>query len=447
MTGGATAAVVSAVRGVAFSDLPPEAVAVAKCCVLDWLGCALAGSAEPLAAMVAEEVLAEGGTPEATLVGRAEMAPASGAALANGAASHALDFDDTHLAMMGHPTAPVAPAALALGERLGSSGADVLAAVVAGVEAECRVGLLVSPSHYARGFHATATLGAFGSAAACAVLLDLDEAAFLHALGIAGTQAAGLKAVFGTMCKPLHAGTAARNGLLAARLAARGFTSSPAVLEAPQGFGATHADALAGTDALDAAAARFLVTRTLFKYHAACYLTHAAIEAALSLRDDEGVKPADLVAAEVRVHPTCVGVCDIAEPATGLEGKFSLRATVAMALLGDDTADPAAYADARMADPELVALRDRIAVVPTAGLATTEAVLAVRAADGLEVEARADTGVPAADVAQQWRRLAAKFAGLAAPVVGRGRAAEVVDAVDGLEHSSSVGELLALCRK
>ena len=148
------------------------------------------------------------------------------AAIVNGAASHALDFDDVNLAMPGHPSVAILPALLALAEERGSSGADVLTAFVAGYELQCRIGRTIAPGHYdGLGFHATATVGSFGAAASCAHLLRLDADQFATALGIAGTQAAGLKSMFGTMCKPLHAGKAAYHGVMAAKLAARGFTS------------------------------------------------------------------------------------------------------------------------------------------------------------------------------------------------------------------------------
>jgi 2-methylcitrate dehydratase PrpD len=431
---GATATLADAARGLSFEELPAEVVAVAKHCLLDWLGVTLAGSREPLASILADELLVggDGGGGEATVVGRPERASAPTAALVNGAAGHALDFDDTHLGMMGHPTAPVAPAVLALAERTGASGADVLTALVAGIETECRLGALVGPSHYATGFHATATLGTFGAAAACARLLELDEEQWLHALGIAGTQAAGLKAVFGTMCKPLHAGKAAANGLFAATLAARGFTSTEAILEDKQGFLATHS---AG-DARPAPTG-FLIRQTLFKYHAACYLTHAAIEAALGL----GVQPGDVESIEIRVDPGVLDVANIQAPRTGLEGKFSLRAVTAMALLGDDTADPAAYGDARMADGDLVALRDRVTVVGDDGIRRATARVHARTTDGRELDTDADATVPEADLERQQERLVAKFHALE----GEPRAA-VVGAVERIDEVPDVHGLMELVR-
>src|SRR5208282_5374636 len=170
-------------------------------------------------------------------------------------------------------------------------GREVVAAFVAGYEIACRIGMALRPGHYNLGFHSTATVGSFGAAAACARLLGLDAETTATALGIAGTQAAGLKSQFGTMCKPLHAGKAAYHGLLAARLAARGFTARPDILECAQGFARTHSPDFNPERALATPPGGFHLRNNLFKYHAACYLTHAPIETARKLRAQHGVTP------------------------------------------------------------------------------------------------------------------------------------------------------------
>ncbi|HKF19774.1 MAG TPA: MmgE/PrpD family protein [Candidatus Dormibacteraeota bacterium] len=422
--------------------LPPEVLEVARHCLLDWLGCALAGSREPLTEILTAEVAALEGAAEATLIGSGRRCTARTAALVNGAAGHALDFDDTHTLMSGHPSAPVLPAALALAQRLDLPGERLLTAFVAGVEVECRVGALLNPGHYQSGWHATGTMGTFGAAAACSHLLGLDADRWGHALGLAGTQAAGLKASFGTMAKPLHAGKAAADGLLAATLAAAGFTANPAVLEAPQGLAEAAAGGELASSLLAGHEDRFLIRDTLFKYHASCYLTHAAINAALALREQVG--PDQVAGVEVTVAPEVLNVCNITRPGTGLEGKFSLRATTAMALLGDDTADPRSYSDARMADADLVSLRDRVHVTAADGRASTRATVAVTAGDGRRFTADEDTGEPARDLDRQRERLTAKFYALAEPVLGPARARALHAAVRRIETVSSVRDLLTL---
>ncbi len=333
--------------------------------MLDWFGCALGGTEEELTRVLRDELSAPG---PGTLVGCGRTASPRDAALINGAAGHALDFDDTHTLMSGHPTAPVLPAALAVAEQTGATGEALVTALIVGIEVECRLGALMAPAHYRVGWHATGTFGTIGAAAAVAHLLGLDVERTTHALALAATQAAGLRASFGTMAKPLHAGKAAADGLLAARLAARGFTGNPAALEAPTGLAAAAGGACPDEDRLARFDDRWTIRDTLFKYHAACYLTHASINAALAVSDDLTADEVERV--EVHVAPDLLQICNIAEPATGLEGKFSLRATAAMALLGDDTADMAAFNDARMRDRDLVAMRDRVVVIPDEAYAT-----------------------------------------------------------------------------
>jgi 2-methylcitrate dehydratase PrpD len=440
-----TRALVEAVRGIRYEELPEEAREVAHHCLLDFLGVALAGSSEPLSdILVAEIVRGEAGT-QAGIIGRPERATRLTAALVNGAAAHALDFDDTHTMMFGHPSVPVLPALLALAETEAADGQALLAALVAGVELECRLGALLGGGPYLAGFHATGTVGAFGAAAACAHLLGLEQEGWLHALGLAGTQAAGLKSSFGSMAKPLHAGRAASAGLLSALLARGGFTAQPAILEVPQGFLATHAGPEPSLEVLEQHAGRMLIRDTLFKFHAACHLTHAAIEAAAPLRERHGLDPERIRAVEVRVAPPLLDVCNIERPTTGLEGKFSLRASTALALLGENTADLATYSDAKMAEPRLVALRERVRVVPTEGMGPMQARVSIET-DGQHGEAEADTGIPAADLDAQGKQLRRKFLALAAPVLGESRATELADAVSSAQQIDSVAELLRLAR-
>jgi 2-methylcitrate dehydratase PrpD len=247
------------------------------------------------------------------------------------------------------------------------------------------------------------------------------------------------------MAKPLHAGRAASAGLLSALLARGGFTAQPSILEAPQGFMATHAGAEPSTEVLASHAGRFMIRDNLFKYHAACYLTHAAIEAAAQLRERHGLDPERIGGVEVRVAPFLLDVCNIEEPKTGLEGKFSLRTTTALALLGEDTGDLATYSDAKMKEPRVVALRDRVRVVPTDGLSPMQARVRIET-DGQHVEAEADSGVPESDLEARGARLRRKFMGLAAPVLGAARAAELLDAVSSAERIDSVAELLRLAQ-
>lgn len=440
-----TQALVDSVRELRYEEIPEDALEAARHCLLDFLAVALPGVREPLVGILVETIVRPEGSAEARLVGRPERATRLTAALVNGAAGHALDFDDTHMRMTGHPTVPVLPALLALADTEAVTGRALLTALVAGIELECRLGDLLGARHYEVGFHSTATLGTFGAAAASAHLLGLDAGQWLHAMGLAGSQAAGLKSAFGTMTKPLHAGRAASAGLLAALLARGGFTAATDVLEAKQGFLETHAGDRPELSRLDRLRDRFLVRETLFKYHAACYLTHAAIEAARGLRQRHDIDPAAIDDVELTVAPALLRVCNIAEPRTGLEGKFSLRATTAMALLGVDTADLATYSDRRMADPALVRLRDRVHLAADANREATRARVTVLAGTR-RFEAEADTGIPATDLSEQRSRLRRKFDALAEPCLGAERAAKLAAAALGVDGISRASELLDLAR-
>jgi 2-methylcitrate dehydratase PrpD len=440
-----TRALVDSVRELRYEEIPEDAREVARHCLLDFLAVALAGSREPLVGILVDEIVRREGSEEARLLGRPERATRLTAALVNGAAGHALDFDDTHMRMTGHPTVPVLPALLALVDREAVTGRELLTALVAGIELECRLGALVGGQHYEVGFHSTATLGTFGAAAAAAHLLRLDLGQWLQAMGLAGSQAAGLKSAFGTMTKPFHAGRAASAGLLSALLARGGFTAATDVLETRQGFFETHAADRPDLSQLDRLRGRFLVCETLFKFHAACYLTHAAIEAARMLRRRHEIDPAALEDVEITVAPALLRVCNIAEPKTGLEGKFSLRATTAMALLGVDTASLATYSDRRVADPALVRLRDRVRVVTDVAREPTRARVAVKTR-GDRLEAEADTGIPATDLAEQRSRLRSKFDTLVGPCLGAERAAKLAAAAIGVDGLARASELLDLAR-
>jgi len=436
-----TAALTERLSAMRFEGMPPEAITVAKQCLLDWLGVALAGRNEPLVRILVDEFAPNDANDGVCILGWNRHARLDDAVLINGAMGHALDFDDV-IMPMGHPTAPVAPVALSLAEHRGASGAEALMAYIAGVEAECRIARLVGPSHYAKGWHATATLGSFGAAMAAARLLGVEGEALNHAFGIAGTQAAGLKSVFGTMSKPLHPGKAAQNGLLAARLAARGFTSDADILGSKQGF----LDTQSSTPNRDAALEdrnQPWVTDALFKYQAACYLTHDSIEAANALRADEKISPELIESVNVTVPPGHLGVCNILDPQTGLECKFSLRMTTALALSGEDTFDDGLFTDETARRADLVALRERIEIDPTQ--VGRGCVVTVRTRDGRTLARTGDVSQPMRDLAAQQEKIERKFRHLAAPALGEAAAEQVVALVRDLERQPDVRALMALC--
>src|SRR5437763_437550 len=424
-----------------YDALPDTVRALARQCVLDYYGVALAGAGDPLVAILLDELSEAGGAAQAGVIGHAARLPVLSAAVVNGAIGHALDYDDANLAMPGHPSVAILPGLLALAEQRRSSGREVIAAFVAGYETACRIGAALQPGHYNLGFHSTGTVGAFGAAAACARLLGLDAEATAMALGIAGTQAAGLKSQFGTMCKPFHAGKAAQNGLLAARLAARGFSSRPDLVECEQGFARTHAPDFHPEKALAGPPAGFYLLANLFKYHAACYMTHAPIECGRNLRDRQGVMPDEIAAITLSVHRGSSRICNIPAPTDGLEAKFSLRQTVAMALAGVDTAGLDAYSVATATDPALIGLRERVEMDFRDDLPEAGAEMAVTLRDGRVLRASHDAGIAMSDIGSQGEPLAAKFDALAEPALGAARARELRAAILGLDELADVGAL------
>jgi 2-methylcitrate dehydratase PrpD len=427
-----------------YDDLPGPVREVARQCVLDYLGVAIAGAEDPLVRILLDEMAEAGGSAQASVIGHSIRLPVLSAALVNGAAAHALDYDDVNMAMPGHPSVAILPGLLALAELKGSSGREVITAFVAGYETACRIGAALQPGHYNLGFHATATVGSFGAAAACARLLGLEAEATAVALGIAGTQAAGLKSQFGTMCKPFHAGKAAQNGLLAARLAERGFSSRTDIVECVQGFALTHGPDFLPQAALATPEAGFHLLANLFKYHAACYFTHAPIECARRLRQEYRLTPEMIAGITLKLDASCDRVCNIPVPVDGLQSKFSLRQTVAMALAGIDTASLGAYSAENARDPGLVRLRDQVRFDWQHNWPQTRCELDLELIDGRRLTARHDAGIPAADIAQQGHRLIAKFDALVEPLLGAPRTRELRGMVAGLDDLPDAGNFIRL---
>ena len=422
---------------------PQSARAIARLSMLDWSAVMLAGLGEPVSCMVRRLVGEEGGAPAATVFGLDDQHPARAAALANGAASHALDYDDTHFAYVGHPSVAVLPAALAVAEKAGASGAELLEAFLVGVETACRVGGYLGASHYQHGFHQTATSGAFGATAACARLLRLSPEQTCHALGIAATRASGLKSQFGTMGKPFHAGMAAANGVEAASLASFGFVSRPDAIECEQGFAATHAGAGGDADSFAGLGRTFRFEDVSYKHHACCHGTHAALEALALIRNEPDFDRDAVTGVAIGVNPRWLRVCDIAEPKTGLEAKFSYRLTAAMALAGVDTAALANFDDAICERPGLAGLRDLVQVAGDETIADTAARVEVRLASGATLTGSFDLN-GAVPLSERRGKLRAK----AAALVGAAPADALWQAVCGLEDRTAAefAAVLKSCR-
>ena len=315
------------------------------------------------------------------MIGRRERIDILHAALLNGIASHVLDFDDTHHPTLIHPSGPVVSAALALCEREQTTGSAFLHALILGIETECRIGRSVYPAHYDVGWHITGTAGVFGSAAACGLLLGLDEQRMTWALGIAATQASGLREMFGTMCKSFHVGRAAQNGLMAALLARSGFTSSEHALEAPRGFTHVLSQERDLSVIVEGFGERFEILSNMYKPFACGLVLHPVIDGCIRLRDQHGLAPGDIASIDARVHPLVLELTGKRTPGTGLEGKFSVYHSAAVAIL-HGAAGEAQYSDACVRDPAVIALRDRVRAETAAEMKEHGAFVEIRTNDG-----------------------------------------------------------------
>ena len=337
----ATQRVVDFICETAPEEIPAEAREMGRRALLDTIGVTLAGVNEPSACISRELLDAEGGRELATVLGTSLRASLTGAALTNGTAGHALDYDDVGGHMGGHPSVPLMPALLAAGESIGAAGADIVTAFVIAFEVECKVGRALGRSHYARGFHQTSTLGPLGAAAACAWLLALDREQTTHALGIASSLSGGLRQSFGSMTKPLQAGNAARGGLMAALLARRGFTGGDDILDGPIGFVRMFAPAEdSDMELLDDFGApwEILDPGISVKKYPCCFVTHRAADATLALAGHHGLTLENVEHAEVHVPAgslgpnSTIGPLIHHRPNTGLEGKFSMEYVVTSAI-------------------------------------------------------------------------------------------------------------------
>src|SRR6185436_10245304 len=371
---------------------------------------------------------AEGGEPRCRIIGTAAATSASWASLANGTAAHALGFDDMCFVSLAHPSAPLVAAALAAGELARATGRALLDAWVVGFEIEGVLGRAMNPRHYTQGWHCTSTIGTLGAAATAARLLGLDREATARCLALAASEASGLKENFGTMAKPLHAGLAARNGIVAALLARSGLTASSRALEGPQGFlVAMGSERQELGDPLETLGRRWEVLETgvTIKLYPSCAGTHPALDAILDLKRQHGFTAAELDGITIGVDAVTPTILLYDRPTTGLEGKFSMpycaAAAVVMGCVGLDTFEPEAVSDPRVRD-----LLPRIAMTVDPTLradapALTQARLTLRLRDGRTLVADADgaRGYPARPATEQ--ELTDKFRACAGRVLDSGR--------------------------
>ena len=411
---------------------------------LNWLGCAVGAARHEAvdAALAAVQVLQP--APQATLAGRPERVDIASAALINGIASHTFDFDDTHLKTIIHPAGPVASAVMALAEQQGSSGRQVIDALVLGIDVACRIGNLVYPQHYDRGWHITGSTGSLGAAAACGRLLGLDAQRTAMALGIAASQPVGLREQFGTMTKPFHPGAAARAGLMSALMAQHGFTASPRALEAPRGWAQVLSTKCDWREAQDELGQRFEISFNSYKPFACGIVIHPSIDACVQLRE-QGVQAAEVEKIELRVHPLVLELTGKKEPQDGLQGKFSVYHGCAVGLIFGRAGEEE-YADAIVQREDVVALRRKVLAVVDESVCEESAVVTATLRDGRRVHVQVEHAIGSLQRPMSDAQLDAKFHALADPVLGAARSADLLAACRSLGDAPNLQALLAQLR-
>jgi 2-methylcitrate dehydratase PrpD len=420
------------------SSIPVEDYEQAKVAFLDWFAVLMAGKDEPLVKKLIHYDMLMGGHAQATILGHGQKTNVIQAALINGAMSHALDYDDTMAQFQGHPTVTLYPGLLALSEWKEKNGRDFLTAYIVGLKAGGVIGACAGAEHYGAGWHGTSTIGRLASAAGCARLLGLNEQETVYALGIAGTQAAGLKRVFGTMCKPYHAGKASQVGLEAALLAGDGFDSAEDILEGPDGFFQLLKGRI-NEKAVDSLGKTWDTDKLAQKYHASCHGTHSAIEVVLHMVQNDNLTPSDVKSITVHTTQTALAIAGKKTPQTGLEGKFSIYYCVANALLRGDTGMQA-FTDEKVNDPAVKSLMEKISVVavPDTSILGLAAKVEVETLSGKRLEGFTDILNEIPPLEMKRKKVQAKFGDLCVPLLGRKTSEDLIHSIMALDQVENI---------
>jgi 2-methylcitrate dehydratase PrpD len=429
-------------------DVDERGVHIVRTALADTMGVTIAGAGSGSVRIVREATMEPAPTGPCLVVGTRERRSALDAGLLNAMAAHALDYDDGNIVIVGHPSTVLVPAVLALGEETGASAADAMLAYAAGYEVLIRLARGVNTAHYVKGWHPTSTLGGFGAAAAAAKLLDLDAGRTATALAIAASHAAGIKANFGTMTKALHIGQSVRGGLLAAKLAAAGFTANPAALEAPQGFLEVYNGAgTYDTAAILADPQSYEINRGLnpIKGYPCCHSTHASIEAARQIRAEHMPRPDDIERIDIVVDAMRMPHTDRPHFTDALAGKFSLQYVVSRAL-ADGTVRLEHFDGQAHLDPTTQALMRRAHVRAATGPATNSFAgdVTVTTTGGQSFRVRRDPAQDPAELSANPPQLWDKLTDCAARVLPAADVSALVEALCAFPASGDIRHLMRL---
>jgi len=409
---------------------------------LNWLGCAIGAAKHEAAEATMRAVQFLEPAAQATILGRSERVDVANAALINGITSHTFDFDDTHLKTIIHPAGPVCSAVLALAEKTGATGRQVIDAIVIGIDVSCRLGNMIYPDHYDRGWHITGTTGTLGAAAACARLLGLDADRSTMALGIAASQPVGLREQFGTMTKPFHPGGAAKAGLMSALLAESGFTASTRALEAPRGFAQVISTKFDWSEVTEELGVRFEISFNSYKPFACGIVIHPSIDACVQLKQ-RGIQPDQIKCIELQVHPLVLELTGKKEPADGLAAKFSVYHGCAAGLIFGKAGE-AEYDDVIVQRSDMVELRRKVQATVDPNMAEAAVSVAAVLKNGDRVQVDVEHAIGSLQRPMSNSDLERKFHDLADPVIGEKRTTEVINASRFLGDAPDVRALCAL---
>jgi 2-methylcitrate dehydratase PrpD len=434
----------------AFEDMPTELIIKGKERVLDTMGCILAGCNEQVGKIILQYIKGIGGIPESTVIGDGYKTSIQNTALANGTIGHALDFDDSQLILIGHGSVVILPAVLAIAEKERISGKKVLEAFLIGFEVACKIGRAVNPKLYNNGWHATSVIGVLGAAAAAGKLLGLDTHKMTSALGIAASQACGLRQNFGTMTKPLHAGKAAESGIISAVLAKHGFTAATNILEAPEGFCSTFSGEYELNKIVDNLGDPYEIISpgVHTKPYPSCLSTFPMIEGTISLAEEHDIKPEDVELVECCVASLPMKALIHNSPKTAIEGKFSAQFVTAISLL-DRRVSLDQFTDEKVQDPRTVNLMKKIKKVNHPDFpefrvspVTTASIVKIKLKDGREFSKRVDIAKGNPEKPLSKKELEVKFRDCAETIIGRDRVDQSIDMISNLDKIQDINQLI-----
>jgi 2-methylcitrate dehydratase PrpD len=429
-----------------YDQIPPEVRREARRCLLDYLGVTLGAADEDATRIARETAELLGGNPQASILGTTQKTSLVNAALINGIASHVLDFDDTHIITVLHPTGPAMSGAFPVAEWKKASGKDLITAFIAGFEVEARIALSICPEHYDRGWHVTGSVGMFGAAAAAGRLMGLDAHHMNMALGIAASQPSGLREQFGTMTKSLHSGKTASNGVQSAIMASLGYTASEKALEALRGFCNVVSDKQDYAPIVEKLSESWEVFKNGIKPYSCGVVIHPSVDAVREMRNKHGLTADKVASIHARVHPLVLELTSKRNLKTGLEGKFSVFYAMAVALV-EGTARQRQFSDELVVRPDLVDLYGKIDATADESVRQEESEVTATLTDGstLVVHVPWATGTPQNPISDE--DLQAKFRDLVGPYISEDAATRTVATVAALDDVADVSEIATLVNR